>query len=150
MTNDASTTAARVAVDRRVGRHLPGKRLLIAAATTLFFAGCASTSIDQNFSSVQQLSREKLGAEVKWLTTDEARRQAQADVDALLAKPLGADDAVRIALAYSPSLQSMLYESAAGSASATQSARLPNPVFAFERLMQIGRASCRERVCLAV
>jgi outer membrane protein TolC len=109
-------------------------RVAVAAAAALLLAGCASTAIDQNFSSAQQLSRERLGGELKWLTTDEARRQAQSDVDALLGKPLGSDDAVRIALAYSPALQAMLYESAASSASATQSARLPNPVFAFERL----------------
>ena len=136
MTNVFFKLAPRAAVDQRVGRRLAGQRLLIAAAATVALAGCASTSIDQNFSSVQQLSQERLGAQVKWLTTDDARRQAQSDVDALLAKPLGGDDAVRIALAYSPSLQSMLYESAAGSALATQSARLPNPVFAFERLMR--------------
>ena len=136
MTNDSFHSAAHAAVGRRAGRHLPGKRLLIAAAATLVLAGCASTAIDQNFSSVRQLSQERLGSDVKWLTTDDARRQAQTDVDAMLAKPLGADDAVRIALAYSPSLQAMLYESAASSASATQSARLPNPVFAFERLLR--------------
>ena len=136
MTNDSLHLAAHAVVDRRVGRRLPGKRLLIAAAATLVLAGCASTAIDQNFSSVQQLSQERLGSNVKWLTTDDARRQAQTDVDTMLAKPLGADDAVRISLAYSPFLQAMLYESAASSASATQAARLPNPVFAFERLMR--------------
>ena len=136
MTNDSLDQAARAAADRPAARRTPGKRLLIAAAATLVLAGCASTAIDQNFSSVQQLSQQRLGSDIKWLTTDDARRQAQTDVDAMLAKPLGADDAVRIALAYSPALQAMLYESAASSASATQSARLPNPVFAFERLIR--------------
>ena len=136
MKNDVNKPLARVATGRRLGRSLPGKRLVIAAAASVALAGCASTAIDQNYSSVQQLSQQRLGTEVKWLTTDEARRQAQADVDAMLAKPLTADDAVRIALAYSPSLQAMLYEGAANSASATQSARLPNPVFAFERLLR--------------
>ncbi len=136
MTNDSFGPAAGAGLPRCAGRRLPGKRLLIAGAATLALAGCASTVIDQNFSGVRQLSQESLGADVKWLTTDDARRQAQADVDAMLAKPLGADDAVRIALAYSPSLQAMLYESAASSASATQSARLPNPVFAFERMLR--------------
>lgn len=107
-----------------------------AALAALLLSGCASTAIRENFSSAQQLSQERLGAQVRWLTTDEARRQAQSDVDALLAKPLSADDAVRIALAYSPSLQAMLYESAVDSADATQSARLPNPVFAFERMVR--------------
>ena len=135
MKNNSLEPAARVASERHRRRQLPSKRLLIAAAA-LAFAGCASTAIDQNFSKVQQVSRERLGTEVKWLTTEDARRQAQSDVDAMLVKPLGADEAVRIALSYSPSLQAMLYEGAASSASATQSARLPNPVFAFERLMR--------------
>ena len=109
-------------------------RLSVAVAAVVALAGCASTAVDDNFADVQQLSRERLGTDVKWLATDEARRQAETDVDALLAKPLGSDDATRIALAYSPALQSLLYEAAASSAAATQSARLPNPVFAFERL----------------
>ena len=113
---------------------IPAKRLAVAVAATLVLSGCASTAINDNFSSAQQLSKDRLGAEVKWLTTDADRTQAQADVDAMLAKPLSGDDAVRIALTYSPALQAMLYEGAIRSASATQSARLPNPVFAFERL----------------
>jgi outer membrane protein TolC len=117
---------------RAVARH----RVTLAAVAAITLGGCASTAVNENFSSVQQLSQERLGTQVQWLTTDDARRQAQADVDALLAKPLGADDAVRVALAYSPSLQAMLYESAASSAAASQSARLPNPVFAFERMVR--------------
>ena len=143
MTNNIDKPTLPATARFHASRHLPGKRVLIAAAATLALAGCASTAIDQNFGSAQKMSRESLGAEVKWLTTDEARRQAQNDVDAMLAKPLGADDAVRIALAYSPALQAMLYEGAANSAAATQSARLPNPVFAFERLVR-GSGSARE------
>ena len=136
MTNTLFKSAAGADLGRGADRRLPGRRLLTAAAATIVLAGCASTGIDKNFSSVRQLSRERLGSDVKWLTTDDARRQARIDVNAMLAKPLGADDAVRIALAFSPSLQAMLYESAASSASAAQSARLPNPVFAFERLLR--------------
>ena len=121
---------------KRLRWGVPAKRLAVAAAVTLTLAGCASTAINDNFGSAQQLSKERLGAELKWLTTDVDRTQAQSDVDAMLAKPLSGDDAVRIALAYSPALQAMLYEGAVSSASATQSARLPNPVFSFERLMR--------------
>ncbi len=136
MNNDLFQPALRTTDGLRSGRPVPGKRVLIAAAAALTLAGCASTAIDQNFRSVQKMTQERLGSEVKWLTNDEARRQAQTDADALLTKPLGADDAVRLALTYSPALQAMLYEGAADSASATQSARLPNPVFAFERLVR--------------
>ena len=111
-------------------------RSLTVLAMASVLAGCASTAVNDNFNEVQGLTRQHLGAEVRWLTSDEARRQAQAETDRLLAQPLGSDDAVRIALAYSPSLQAMLYESAAQTALAAQSARLPNPVFEFERMVR--------------
>jgi len=116
-------------------KRRPGSRwapLALAAA----LAGCASSAIDDNYASVQGLARERLGADVRWLASDEARRQARADVDSTLAQPLSADDAVRIALSYSPALQAALFDGAAASAAATQSARLPNPVFTFERLVR--------------
>ena len=124
-----TTPLVRIAAPRR-------SRGWLIATFTLALAGCASTAIDDNFESARRLGQQRLGADVKWLTTEASRREAAAEVDALLARPLGADDAVRIALAYSPSLQAMLYEGAASSAAATQSARLPNPVFAFERLVR--------------
>jgi outer membrane protein TolC len=108
----------------------------VAFAAAVLLSGCATPAIEENYQSAQRFGKEQLGADVKWLTSDQARAQAQADVGALLAKPLSSDDAVRIALAYNPSLQAMLFESAAGSARATQSARLPNPVFTFERLVR--------------
>jgi outer membrane protein TolC len=127
-------------------KNKPHRRPHIFAATvlaTLLLAGCASTTVDENFASAQQLTRERLGSEVAWLRTEEARRQAERDVTALLDKPLDGDGAVRIALAHSPAVQAMLYESAGASASATQAARLPNPVFTFERLVR-GEAGARE------
>jgi len=119
------------------------KRPLLALLAALTLGGCASTAIDDNVRSVQALSQERLGAPLRWLTTDEARRQAQAEVDATLGQPLGADDAVRLALAHSPAVQAMLFKGAATSANATQSARLPNPVFTFERLLR-NEAGLRE------
>jgi outer membrane protein TolC len=106
------------------------------AAATLLLAGCAGTAIDENFDSARTLSEQHIGAQPRWLTTDEARRDARLQVDALLARPLSGDDAVRIALAYSPALQTLLFQQAEASARATQSARLPNPVFTFERLVR--------------
>ena len=123
----------------------PGRRLLTMPSPTrpltllvlaAALSGCASTAVQNNFSQVQGFTRQHLGAELQWITSEDARRQAQVDTDQLLAKPLSADDAVRIALAYSPSLQAMLYESAAQTALAQQSARLPIPVFEFERMVR--------------
>jgi len=122
---------------------LPSIHRLAALAIALTLAGCASTAVSDNYTQVQALTRQSVGSDVKWLTSDEARREAQTATDRLLAKPLSADDAVRIALAYSPSLQAMLYESAAEAAETSQSARLPNPVFSFERLVR-NEAGMRE------
>lgn len=122
--------------DTPLARATPRLRIVAGIAAILVLAGCASTAVNENFSSAQDIVKERLGSEVKWLTTDEARRQAQSQVDQLLQKPLSMDDAVRISLAYSPALQAMLFEGAAASAAATQSARLPNPVFTFERLVR--------------
>ena len=116
-------------------RNVPRPRLAIAAlGAALLLGGCASTAINDNFSAAQKLTDTRLGAELKWLNTEESRREAQGRVDALLGQSLSADDAVRISLAHSPALQAALFESAANSAAATQSARLPNPIFTFERL----------------
>src|SRR5687768_6976291 len=46
------------------------------------------------------------------------------------------DDAVRLAVGHSASFQAMLFESAERSAEVTQAARIPNPVFTFERLIR--------------
>jgi outer membrane protein TolC len=108
--------------------------LAVAAATLM--AGCASVEIDRNLGEAAVLARETAGAEPRLQRTGEDRRQARAEVDAALAAPLGADDAVRIAVAHGAALQATLFDSAARSASATQSARIPNPVFTFERLVR--------------
>ncbi len=99
-------------------------------------AGCAGTAIDESYQGAQRFSQAQWGAELRWLTTDDARRQARADVRSWLAEPLAADVAVRVALAHSPALQALLYESAAESADATQMARVPNPVLALERMVR--------------
>lgn len=113
----------------------PGPRLTVLAAA-LTLTGCASTVIQDNYQGATALTEQHLGASARWLTSDEALREARAQADRLLAQPLSADDAVRIALAYSPSLQALLFEQAEASAQATQAARLPNPVFTFERLVR--------------
>ena len=102
----------------------------------LLIAGCASLEVDRNVSEASAMAREAVGAEARLLRSDEDRRQAIAEIDRVLEASLAIDDAVRIAVAYGASLQAALFEGAARSAGATQSARLPNPVFTFERLLR--------------
>jgi len=110
--------------------------LSLLAATVL--TGCASVAIDQNFAEVERFAREQAGSEVRWLRSDSEREAMRVEVDRLLAQPLTIDDAVRVALGYSPAFQSLLAEAAVASADATGSARIGNPVFTFERLFRSG------------
>jgi outer membrane protein TolC len=113
------------------------RRSTAGLAAALVLTGCASTAVQENFDAVQDVARSRIGAEILWLTSDDAQREAAARVDALLDKPLGADDAVRVALSYSPAVQALLFDAAGRSAESTQAARLPNPVFSFERLVRV-------------
>jgi outer membrane protein TolC len=108
----------------------------LALAAAALLAGCASLDVDRNLEEASALARDVAGAEPRLQRTDGDRRDARAEIDRALAGPLAADDAVRVAVAHGASLQATLFESAARSASATQSARIPNPVFTFERLVR--------------
>ena len=117
------------------------------AAATFVLAGCASVDIDKTLldanapdsathaftqgqltlsrTGQQQLARDKLASE-------------------LLAKPLGMDEAVQLALTNSPAVQTLLAQSWADMAQATQTGRMANPIFNFERVragdeLEIGR-----------
>ena len=110
--------------------------LAMLAAAAL--AGCAAPAIDDNIAAAHAEVTRHGGIDFAWLATDAAREQARADVAHALQQPLAEDDAARIALSHDPALQALLFERAASSADATRSARLPNPVFAFERLASGG------------
>lgn len=109
---------------------------LVVVLSVLALGGCASLSIDRNISDGVALSHEKEGVAPTLRWSDVERDRARAEVDKFLERPLSVDDAARIGVAFSGSFQAMLFESSARSAEATQSARLPNPVFTFERLIR--------------
>jgi outer membrane protein TolC len=109
-------------------------KLSIASAALALLAGCATQAIDDNVAAAHAEVTARGGVDFAWLATDAAHDQARADVARALRRPLSQDDAVGIALSHDLALQALLFDRAAASADATQSARLPNPVFAFERL----------------
>ena len=115
----------------------PAARTALAIAAFALLAGCAASAIDSNIAAAHAQAQAR-GSDFAWLTSDAARAQARADVASTLQHPLAEDDAARIALSNDPALQALLFDRAAASADATQSARLPNPVFAFERLASGG------------
>ena len=119
----------------------PVANAALAAAALALLAACAAPAINDNIAAAHAAVTTHGGIDFAWLTTDAARTQAQADVARTLQQPLVEDDTVRIALSHSAALQALLFDRAAASADATQSARLPNPVFAFERLASGGASS---------
>src|SRR3984885_13798618 len=81
-----------------------------AALGALSLAGCATFSGDGGFSDVAHTTQARLGKEVQWLRTPEERAEAQAQVAALMQRPLSVDEAVQIALLNNPGLQAAFQE----------------------------------------
>jgi outer membrane protein TolC len=119
------------------------KRCASGAAIAVL-AGCASVNIDQAISDTNGSARTFTQGKLELSRTD-AQRQARAKLSAeLLANPLGMDDAVQLALANSPAMQTLLAQSWADMSLASQGGRMANPIFNFERVrageeLEIGR-----------
>jgi outer membrane protein TolC len=114
--------------------RLRALRLAPLAAAALL-AACAPLQTRQSLQATNAITQPHTGVPLQLQRSDAQRQHAQTQIDALLAKPLSADDAVRAALLGSPALQALIAQAQAESATSTQSARLANPVFGFERLL---------------
>ena len=119
-------------------------KLAIVAMSILAMAGCASVNIDESISRTNQTAEAFTGGKLALGRTalqQKARAVLAAD---LLAKPLTIDDAVQLALANSPAVQTMLAQSWADMAAANQAGQIANPIFSFERMtfkdeLELGR-----------
>lgn len=119
-------------------------RLPVAAAAALFLAGCATVNIDGAVQEANRAVPEFTQGHLQLNRTAQQREQADQLTNQLLAGDLAMDGAVQIALANSPSVQALIAESWGQMATADQSGRIPNPVFAFERIrsgdeLELGR-----------
>jgi outer membrane protein TolC len=106
----------------------------VVVVPALLLTGCASTAIQQNLAETNRFATHEVGVEAQLHSSTEARATAEERARGLIAEPLTSDGAVQIALGCSPTFQRMLADSAAASAAATQSARLPNPIASYSRL----------------
>ncbi len=118
----------------------PSSPVQWAAWTTLVLglSGCATLSPDGGFGAVEQRVADRLGTpmQLAW-----ARQPADLDriaqrVDTLLARPLGMEDAVQVALLNNRGLHAAYAELGIGEADLVQAGRLPNPGFSFSRMTQ--------------
>jgi outer membrane protein TolC len=116
--------------------HSPPLRLIGLAAVVFTLTGCASLSADGGFGSVEKLTAERLGsaAQLAWARQPEDLDRIDQRVGELLARPLGMDEAVQIALLNNRGLQAAYAELGITEAEVVQAGRLPNPGFSFGRM----------------
>ena len=110
------------------------RTLALAVLSVVLLGGCASFSADGGFGAVQSATQSRIQKDVVWARDEAGRTQTQARIDALLAKPLSADDAVQIALLNNPGLQAAFNTLGIAEADWIAAQRLPNPGVSIGRL----------------
>jgi len=120
------------------------KRLVLPMATIALLSGCASVGIDDALKQSNERAAAFTQGQLTLERDPQARDQRAALSADLLSRPLTQDDAVRLALANSASLQALLADGWGQLAAASQLGRMPNPVLSFERMrlgeeLEIGR-----------
>ena len=108
-------------------------RLTALATASLLLAGCASVNIDQAVNDTNNANPSFTGGKLALSRTDQQLQAGRKLSGELLARPLSMDDAVQLALANSPAVQTLLAQSWADMAQANQNGRIANPLFTFER-----------------
>jgi outer membrane protein TolC len=115
---------------------LTPRTLVLAVLSAALLGGCASFSEDGGFGAIQSATQSQLQKDVAWSRDEAGRSASQARVDALLAQPLSADDAVQIALLNNPGLQAAFNTLGIAEADWVAAQRLPNPGFSIGRMTQ--------------
>jgi len=117
--------------------HTGRRRPAAMSLAVIALSGCASFSPDGGLDAVSSMTRERIGQPVR-LSKDAAVDEAE--LDALLGKPLSADSAVRIALINNRGLKASLAELGMAEADLVQAGRLTNPALSFGRISGGGQA----------
>jgi outer membrane protein TolC len=106
----------------------------LASLCVVVLGGCATLQDDARFTPVAQAVKERTGADTKWARSDAERDTVRGRVKELLAKPLGATEAVQIALLNNPGLQAGYAEVGIAEADLVQASRWRGPTLSFARL----------------
>ncbi len=119
-------------------------KLTAIAVAALVLAGCASVDFDEAVGNANQSTGSFTSGKLALNQTAEQRDAKAKLASDLLSKPLTSDDAVQLALANSPAVQTLLAQSWADMSAANQAGRISNPIFKFERVtfkdeLELGR-----------
>lgn len=110
------------------------KRFLTIVLSLSVVTGCATFDIEKSLSNTNESIAEFTGGNLQLQTTGEQKANAKARADKLLDNTLDQAGAIEVALLNSPSVQRMLADAWAQSASVALSGSIPNPVFEFGRV----------------
>jgi outer membrane protein TolC len=113
-------------------------RVPLTLAQLALLAGCASVAPDGGFGSVAGAARDRIGFEPRLARDDAAARELAQSVQAILAQPLGMDDAVKVAVLANPGLQANYWKVGIAQADVAQAGRLPNPVLEYKHVSNSG------------
>jgi hypothetical protein len=97
-------------------------QMTVAAA---LLAGCVSSNA--GYDDVRTITAARLGEDVRWHEKEEEGRTPRVETRRLLAAPLTADAAARLALQNSPSLQASFVRLGIARGELVLALRLPNP-----------------------
>ena len=106
---------------------------ILAVLPMLALAACATTGLDGGFGEVGQAVASRTGAETKWVRSQHDADAVRERVQAPLAKPLAAEDAVQIALVNNPGLQASYAELGVAGGDLISAGLLPNPSLSYLR-----------------
>jgi outer membrane protein TolC len=120
-------------------------KLALSAVAIVALSGCASASLEENVSRVNDEARSFTDGNLSLARTDDERVKRANVAQSLLGSPVGQREAVQLALVNSPALQTLLAQGWAESADAAQVGRISNPMVSFERMvngaeLELGRA----------
>ena len=115
-------------------KSLPLSVVSCTVLIVVLTGGCATIDINESLSRANTQLAPFTHGSLSLAQRDAERRAAQSVADDLLSKPLGQDDAVRLALINSPSMQALLAQHWGDAAAAAQSGRIANPILTLERL----------------
>jgi outer membrane protein TolC len=107
---------------------------LCAGLSLALLGGCASLSPDAGFRGVEQAVSERVGAQTRWVRSEDEAGPVRLRVKELLAKPLRAEDAVQVALLNNPGLQASYAAVGIAEAELVQASRWSGPRLSFARL----------------
>jgi outer membrane protein TolC len=125
--------------------YFPALRALAIGAVALTLGGCASFSRDGGLDAVSAMTAERTGQDLRLPRAGDTNA-GQAELDALLQRPLSADDAVRIALLGNRGLRASLGQLGVAEADLVQAGRLANPSFSFGRMSGHGETEIERSV----